>query len=94
MNVYNMKKITLCLLSALLTSCVVEYTPGIPFVAGGYYNSYSSRVDYSPPRHCYGYGTRLAPNVTPVDHGFSSSPQYVRGYVFRGGDGMLYAAEH
>ena len=91
-----MKKLIVSLLCVCLTSCVVEYTPSGYYATAGY----SRNVFYSPSpvhyRHCYNYsyGPRLAPNITPVDNGFSSSPQYVRGHVFRGGDGMLYAAEH
>jgi hypothetical protein len=93
MNAYNMKKLIASLLCICLTSCVVEYTPSGYFATGGY----SRSVFYSPPpvRHYnHSYSARLAPNITPVGHGFSSSPQYVCGQVFRGGDGMLYAVEH
>jgi hypothetical protein len=68
-----------------LTSCVVEYGPywGSP-VSRHYHGSH-----YSYRSHCI-----VPRNVVPVGHGFDPDPQYVRGFVFRGGDGALYATEH
>lgn len=90
MKFFNMK----CLLSAglatlCLTSCVVEYGPyvggpywGVPVVSH-YHGSY-----YGYRSHC-----GVLRNAVPVGHGFDPDLQYVRGFVFRGGDGMMYAAE-
>jgi hypothetical protein len=87
-----MKKLIACLLCVCLTSCVVEYTPGGYIATNGYSRSHFYTSSLSHSRNCYGY--RGSAIITPVSHGFDPDPQYVRGYVFRGGDEMLYAAEH
>lgn len=91
MKFFNMKRLLCVGLAALgLTSCVVEYGP---YVGSPYWGS-------PVTRHYHGgyYGHRshcIVPrNAVPVGHGFDPNPQYVRGFVFRGGDGALYATEH
>ena len=94
-------------LATCLTSCVVEYTPHpySPIGYNGYSNSYNNYSNSSSAYRQYNrysnsssayrqynYNCRK-PTITPVSHGFDPDPQYVRGYVFRGGDGMPYAAE-
>lgn len=91
MKIFNMKMLLCAALSVCLTSCVVEYTP-YGYSSYGYYRYSGSYLSPAYRHHnCY-YGYRK-PTITPVAHGFDPDPQYVRGYVFRGGDGMPYAAE-
>lgn len=91
MKAFSMKRLIVALLSICLTSCVVEYTP-TGYSSVGYYRysgSYSSSA--YRPYNCYRSYRR--PTITPVAHGFDPDPQYVNGYVFRGRDGLPYAAE-
>lgn len=91
MKLFNTKLFGSLLAALSLSSCVIEYTPtGVSsFGYYGYSRSYAHPI--YRPHHCY-YGYRK-PTITPVAHGFDPDPQYVRGYVFRGADGMPYAAE-
>ncbi len=87
MKIFNIKKIICALLVVCLTSCTVEYTP-YGYSSLGYYRYSDSYRPYN------NYYNRRRPTITPVAHGFDPDPQYVRGFVFRGGDGMPYAAEY
>ncbi len=81
MKIFNIKKIICALLVVCLTSCTVEYAPAGYYRYSGLYRPY------------YNYYNCRRPTITPVAHGFDPAPQYVRGFVFRGNDGMPYAAE-
>lgn len=89
MKLFNMRLLGVALCALSLTSCVVEYTPS-PYLYG---RSYGHGYGYSSYGYRPHYGSVVRPCITPVAHGFDPDPQYVRGWVFRGGDGMPYAAE-